>query len=70
MPTSLENNKHIYQAIKEGDLDTAWIGVHKVGQNFHTVHGGAITFGNWHRGEPSGDGSRVELTYKASLEEK
>ncbi len=64
VPSSLENNKHIYQAIKERNFATAWIGVHKVGETFHTIHGGEITFKNWYDGEPSGGAEYcVELMY-------
>ena len=65
VPTSLENNQHIYEAMKKRNIPTAWIGVQKVGQKFHTIRGGEITFKNWYVGEPNGGGEEycVELMY-------
>ena len=60
-PTTSENNQYIYEAIKDRNIPTVWIGVHRVGKKYHTVHGGEITFNKWLPGEPSGDGDCVEL---------
>jgi hypothetical protein len=43
MPTSHENNQHIYQLMKDHNVTTAWIGVHKADPEFHTELGVEIS---------------------------
>ena len=68
VPTSLENNKHIKEAMKKRNIPTVWIGVQRVGEKFYTIHGGEITFTIWDNGEPSSGAEYcVELMYTPLL---
>ena len=50
--------------MKERNIPTAWIGVHRVGEMFHTVLGVQISFAYWNHGEPGANENCVELMYR------
>ena len=71
VPKSTENNRHIYEALKQRKVNRAWIGVYRgAGNKFYTVRDVEISYTNWSNGEPNNSGGEedcAEIWYEKGV---
>lgn len=62
VPKTKENNQHIYEALREHNINRAWIGLHRgtgnLSNKFYTVGNVEVSYINWSNDEPNNSGGR------------